>query len=269
MSRRSKASSSVSVPTDGVRVLVEVLNGETITVSDLAKATTLTRGTMRSALERLRESGLIEDTSVKELACAVEVLADADDENLLLASMAEATVEELIAKDPHGMWSASARQDARERHERLVDFFMPDTVDQPAEVWHAKREAEMRQDLLTQYGFYGVEDLADLHGSRARNRHQLGSRWQRDGLIFGVPLGGRTVFPAFQIDATEGRPRKIVAEVLAAMPRDEMSPWSVALWWNAPNPTLAAHARPIELLGTAGERKLVAAARALSEPEPL
>lgn len=255
-----------------MRVVLEVIKGkEVILRSDVAKdVATLPWEMVERAVSKLHESALTYDELIEELARAVALLGHLDNESLVLTSIFGETVEELTANDEgEPSLRALVGNEARERHERLVDVFMPETVEQPAEIWHAKREAEMRQDLLTHYGFYGMEDLADLHGSKARNRHQLASRWQREGLIFGVPVGARTVFPAFQIDAAEGRPHKLVADVLAAMPRAEMSPWSVALWWDAPNPRLTGHPRPVELLGTAEEGNLITAAQALSEPEPL
>lgn len=159
-------------------------------------------------------------------------------------------------------------EDARERMDRLAAMLTPDTIPQPVELLQARRNAAMRRDMLAQYGYYTAEDLADLHGSRAQNRHATATRWNREGRIFGVPLGARTVFPAFQIDA-DGAPYLIVAEVLDALPREAMSPWAVGLWWYADNAWLPGEAGPAELIGGPEEDRIVEAARRLAEPLPL
>jgi hypothetical protein len=145
---------------------------------------------------------------------------------------------------------------------------MPDSIPQPFELLQARRSAAMRRDLLARYGYFTAAELADLHGSTAKNRYALAARWMREGKVFGVALGARTVFPAFQFDA-EGRPRAVVAQILGVLPLDDMSAWAVALWWCANNAYLPGQGRPAELVGTRDEQRLLAAAQRLSEPEPL
>src|SRR4051812_30988058 len=99
VSSRSKPRATGSeVPDEGVRMVLEVLKGQdVVTRSDVAKAVALLpHDTVQRAISKLRETGLIHDASIKELACAVEVLGDADYENLVLTSVSGATVEELI-----------------------------------------------------------------------------------------------------------------------------------------------------------------------------
>jgi hypothetical protein len=90
----------------------------------------------------------------------------------------------------------------------------------------------------------------------------------QEGRIFGVPLGARTLFPAFQFDSA-GAAYPIVSEALSTLPRDDMSRWAVGLWWYARNPLLPGDARPAELIGTRDEQRIVDAARRLAEPLPL
>lgn len=150
----------------------------------------------------------------------------------------------------------------------LADALTPNDIPQPVELLQARRNAVMRRDMLATHGYLSAEELADLHGSKAKNRHALASRWAREGRVFTVPLGARSVFPAFQFDA-DSQPYPVVAEVLAALPRDEMSAWGVGLWFFASNAWLPGEARPLELIGTREQELIVHAARRLSEPEPL
>lgn len=172
-----------------------------------------------------------------------------DSDELLIAAMPSARME----------W---------DRMRRLVESLMPDEIPQPVELLQARREAQMRRDMLARLGYYSAEELADLHGSRAKNRYALAARWMREGKIFGVPLGARTVFPAFQFDS-DGAAFPIIARVLRALPRADMSPWAVGLWWFTRNPLLPGEARPAELVGTRDEPRIVDAAQRLAEPLPL
>jgi hypothetical protein len=209
-------------------------------------AVAVSQNTLRQALTHA--SAQVDDPTVHELERIVAI-GLAEGEDLLIAPLPSAS-----------------RQ--HERAERLVQMLMPDSIPQPVELLQARRSAAMRRDMLARYGYYSAEELADLNGSKARNRYALAARWMREGRIFGVPLGARSVFPAFQFDA-DGSPYPIVAQALTALPRERMSPWSVALWWYASSAWLPAQARPAELIGGPEQERIVQAAQRLSEPEPL
>jgi hypothetical protein len=157
---------------------------------------------------------------------------------------------------------------ARARMDDLAAALTPDEIPQPIELLQARRNAVMRRDMLAHYGYYIAEELADMHGSTAKNRYALATRWSRDGRVFSVPLGTRSVFPAFQFDA-DGQPYPIVGETLAALPRDDMSAWGVGLWFYAHNVWLPGEARPADLIGGREQALVAEAARRLTEPEPL
>jgi hypothetical protein len=156
----------------------------------------------------------------------------------------------------------------RERMEWLAAALTPDDIPQPVELLQARRNAVMRRDMLATLGYYTAEEMADMHGSTAKNRFALATRWTRDGRVFSVPLGNRSVFPAFQFD-THGQPYPVVSRALAALPRAEMSPWGVGLWFYANNAWLPGQARPAELIGGPEQELILGAAQRLSEPEPL
>jgi hypothetical protein len=154
------------------------------------------------------------------------------------------------------------------RMDSLAAALTPDEIPQPSELLQARRNAVMRRKMLSEFGYYTAEELADMHGSTARNRYALATRWTRSGRMFSVPLGTRSVFPAFQFDE-HGEPYPVVAEALSVLPRDDMSQWGVALWFYANNAWLPGEARPADLVGGPEQSLIVDAARKLSEPEPL
>lgn len=209
----------------------------------------ITRKDMSAVLDALDERALAAggELSVKSLREFKEHLRES--ENVLIAPL------------------PSARAD-QERMGKLIDALMPDSIPQPVEVLQARRSAELRRDMLAEHGFYSADELADMHGSRARNRYALAARWARERRIFGVPWHGRTVFPAFQLD-DDGNPYPVIGRVLAALPCDGMSQWAIGLWWHAHNAHLPEQARPSELVRGDRQELLVGAALRLAQPLPL
>jgi hypothetical protein len=116
------------------------------------------------------------------------------------------------------------------------------------------RGAEARRALLeSEGGWLAPEDVARLlHISR----QAVEKRAQR-GRLFALPLGARTVFPAFQFDA-EGVING-VEEVLGAF--DVADPWMRAQFMLTGDPRLGGE-RPIEALRRGEIGAVVAAARA-------
>jgi hypothetical protein len=150
--------------------------------------------------------------------------------------------------------------------DELVDQLLPDvSIPSPLKLLGARREAEVRLALLREFGAYSSEELGELR-SKAENRHALASRWRGKGRIFSVDFHGRQMFPGFQFDASAS-PLPVVAEVLAELPREEMSDWEVALWWVAANEWLEGK-RPVDLL-TENPSALPSAASRLAEPSAL
>jgi hypothetical protein len=92
--------------------------------------------------------------------------------------------------------------------------------------------------------------------------------FERDGRVLSVATADGSRWPAWQFEP-DGRPRSIVAEVLAILPRRDMSAEGVALWWFASNTWTPNQTPPYRLVGTDAEQWAVKAARRLSEPEPL
>lgn len=154
----------------------------------------------------------------------------------------------------------------RARVAALVDGLVPQLeIPSEAAMILARRNAKRRAELLQEFGALSGEQIAEER-SRASNRHALAARWRKEGKVFGVPYRGQTLYPAFQFDE-DGRLRHTVSDVLAALPRDEMSDWEVAYWWTAANGWLSG-SRPVDLLDSDPD-SLVDAAHRLGEPLPL
>jgi hypothetical protein len=148
----------------------------------------------------------------------------------------------------------------------LVDGLVPQLeIPSEAATILARRNAKRRAELLQEFGALSGEQIAEER-SRASNRHALAARWRKEGKLFGVPYRGQTLYPAFQFD-DDGRLRPAISDVLAELPRDDMSDWEVAYWWTAANGWLGG-SRPVDLLYSDPD-SLVDAARRLGEPLPL
>lgn len=156
--------------------------------------------------------------------------------------------------------SASIRS---RRLEEMVDFMTAQLV-VPSEVntKMAQRLARRRAAILNEFGFFTAEQLADLNNSAAIQRNALADNWRKRGQVFSVPHPDKAaregdIYPAFQFD--EGRPLKVIQEVLAALGPDK-SAWKTAFWFAANNGWLPDSARPVDLLHT-NPAKVVEAAK--------
>jgi hypothetical protein len=201
-----------------------------------------------------------------EIVAAAELAAS----RVIEEAEAEAAV---LAPDPVGL-GRSARPGGEGRPlaealatAELAERMLPDApIPSPAQALLAQREARVRWETLQEFGAFTSEELADQR-SQARNRHALANRWRREGRIFSVELRGRRLFPGFQFDPVTFAPEPLVARVLEALPREEMSEWETALWWVAADPHLAGR-RPVDLMRSEPEAVLAAAA-ALAGSSPL
>ena len=151
--------------------------------------------------------------------------------------------------------------------EKLISAMLPDEpppVPSQAKVLQARRNAQARLALLSEFGYLTAPQIAEGR-SQAANRYALASSWRRHGRVFAVDYNGRQLFPGFQFDE-HGQPLPVVAAVLAALPAAEMSEWELALWWTSANGWLDGE-RPVDRLDDV-QALSVAAAR-LAEPSPL
>lgn len=162
---------------------------------------------------------------------------------------------ELIRHDP---------ESRRPSTSQLADRMLPDVaIPTPSQVLLAREESKQRWRLLQEFGALTSEEIA-AHRSRAKNRHAMANRLRGEGKVFSVEVRGRQVYPGFQFDQETFAPEPLVAQVLAVLPRSEMSEWETALWWVAADPHLGGH-RPVDLMHEDPEG-VVEAAAALARP---
>jgi hypothetical protein len=144
----------------------------------------------------------------------------------------------------------------------VIDLLTPDLrVPSAAGVAQARRNAVARTELAQEFGLLTSREVADLAGSRARNRAALANRWTQEGRVFAVPHAGQYLWPGFQFDA-QGQPLPVVSEVVAILAGD-LPPWPLALWFTSRSGWLDGR-RPVDLLATE-PAAVVEAARGESE----
>lgn len=97
---------------------------------------------------------------------------------------------------------------------------------------HIARRRTMKR-IVEETQWYSAEQI----------RRQLGKRvaptadWKRRSKIFGVPIGEREFFAAWQF-GEDLKPLPVVAKALAAL-GPIADPWKIAAWFHFPNPRLA------------------------------
>ena len=117
-----------------------------------------------------------------------------------------------------------------------------------------RRQAAARESFLRDVGLLDSSEVGELLGSEARNRSAMASRLKREGKLFAVTFRGADLYPAAQI--VDGEPSSAIPEILEVFTCD--SPWTVAVWLNAPSGWLDGE-KPIELLATDPDRVVRAA----------
>jgi hypothetical protein len=233
---------------------------------DVSDVQTLTKLTPRADERDLVLS--LDADELRHLQDALRAIADSSRAAALLASAIEHALRNgnvLVLGATEGAGPAE-EEDMRTRVMALVDGMVPD-LEMPSEAMTilARRNAKRRAEVLQEFGALTGEQIAEER-SRAANRHALAARWRKEGKLFGVPYRGQILYPAFQFD-DDGGLRPVISDVLAALPRDQMSDWEIALWWTAANGLLDGR-RPVDLLDT-DPRAIVLAGRELGEPLPL
>jgi hypothetical protein len=151
------------------------------------------------------------------------------------------------------------------RFGRLVELLMPDdAVPDSAVVEQARRNAEARTAFLEQVATATSAELAELSGSRARNKAALAGGWRKAGRVFAVSVSGQLRFPLFQFDRA-GQPRPALAELIRTLEAQGLSGWELALWFTGTSERLEGR-RPLDLLDAEPERVLEAARQVAEIP---
>jgi hypothetical protein len=126
----------------------------------------------------------------------------------------------------------------------------------------ARRWAERKEAMLRDNGVATAAELAEITGSKAANKASRANEWRAGSRIFGVNDGRQLVYPLFQIK--EGRPRKVMAEVLSRL-RPKMTDWEIFAWFTAPDMWSCRGRAPKDLLDENPEAVIEAARHAVAE----
>lgn len=131
------------------------------------------------------------------------------------------------------------------RRKALIEAMLPAEPPSAAAVLQARRNAAAREALLREFGAPSSAEVAELAGSKAKNKAAMAHRWKQEGRLFSVTDRGTVGFPAFQLDS-QGRPRPVIAEILRAF-AGKSSDWELALWFLGSCGWLGGR-RPVDLL---------------------
>ena len=119
------------------------------------------------------------------------------------------------------------------------------------------RNAEKRKEFLDEFAVIDSIRVHEISGNTGSNPSQTAAVWRKANRILGLPLGQKTVYPAFQFDEG-GRPYPLMKRVLDTLPND-MTPWQTAFWLVSPSSALDG-GLPLDTIRR-GDEKVVDAAR--------
>ena len=146
----------------------------------------------------------------------------------------------------------------RQQFGDLVQVLMPSRVPPPATVEQARRNAEARVEFLGEFPTLSSGEVADLVGSRSRNRAALAHGWRKQGRVFSVRLGREQRYPVFQFDAHAGAPKANVSKVISLLRAAGLEGWQIALWFTGPLARLGDR-RPVDVIDSEPEQVVEAA----------
>lgn len=96
-------------------------------------------------------------------------------------------------------------------------------------------EQEQRwRDIESRYGLLDSAQVADLTGSKAKNRAGTASHLRTTGKALAVYRGGRYLFPGFQFTAG-GQVYPVIPKVIGVMAGEGWRPESIVEWLDSPN----------------------------------
>lgn len=242
-------------------------------MSAKAKHTDLTRAERQIALltRKLRAAQTREERSARKArslkARAHRGMQEVKDlERKVRLAEARSRETELRLAQMAALTSGQAPEQESLSTSALTENLLPEApLPSSDKVLQARRNAVARWHLLQEFGAFSSDQIAEFR-SRAKNRHALANRWRNEGRIFAVEYRGQLLYPAFQFNPESFDPLPVISDALKALPRQEMSPWEVGLWWTADNGWLDG-ARPVDLVDDRPEA-VVEAAGKLAEPSP-
>ena len=147
--------------------------------------------------------------------------------------------------------------------ERLVSAMFTQHTVSPAAAQQARRNAEARQELIDEFGLFESDQLAEMAGSKAKNRSATASRWLAERRVFAVEHLGQRYFPAFQFGG-DSRPRPIVRRILEVFEPHGLDGWEIALWFTTASGWLDDQ-RPVDRLTATPDDVVISAERAFGD----
>jgi hypothetical protein len=146
----------------------------------------------------------------------------------------------------------------RQRFSDLVEVLTPPHVPPPATVEQARRNAEARVEFLGEFPTLSSGEVADLAGSRSRNRAALAHGWRKQDRVFSVSVGREQRYPVFQFDMDVGTPKANVSKVISLLRSAGLEGWQIALWFTGPLARLGDR-RPVDVVDTEPDQVVEAA----------
>lgn len=128
------------------------------------------------------------------------------------------------------------RQLSEDRINAILDSLVALDPRAAAEVRIDLRNAEKRKEFLDEFAVIDSTRVHEISGNTGSNPSQTAAVWRKANRILGLPVGQRTVYPAFQFDEG-GRPYPLMKRVLDVLP-DDMTSWQTAFWLVSPSSAL-------------------------------
>lgn len=147
--------------------------------------------------------------------------------------------------------------------ERLVNAMFTQNTVSPASAQQARRNAEARQELIDEFGLFDSDQLAEMVGSKAKNRSATASRWLAERRVFAVEHLGQRYFPAFQF-GVDSRPRPVIRRILEVFEPHGLDGWEIALWFTTASGWLDDQ-RPVDRLTASPDDVVMSAEHAFGE----
>lgn len=196
---------------------------------------------------------------------AMTRLEHGDERQALLVSFANPAIQAVAVKlvgllqkqAPHRL-----RELSEDRINALLDSLIAIDPRAAAEARIDLRNAEKRKEFLDEFAVIDSTRVHEISGNKGSNPAQTAAVWRKANRILGLPVGQRTVYPAFQFDEG-GRPYPLIKRVLDALP-DDMTPWQTAFWLVSPSSVLDG-GLPLDAIRRDDERVVEAARNETSE----
>lgn len=145
-----------------------------------------------------------------------------------------------------------------QQDEARIQQALPALPEQSARTWQIEQNAALRTQFMQQCELLSSKQVADLLGSKAKNRAASANFLKDKGKIFAVRLHGQDYFPAFQFDPLAHHCYPEMAQLISQLARDYEPGWQLALWFTGPNEWLQGQT-PLALWGQERDAVLRAA----------